>query len=1324
VRTNFQTSVGDYGSTTVNLVDHITLADNSVYSFTYEGTLGASDGAVTGRLASVTLPNGGRIGYTYPGCNNNGGMQADGVPCLMVRTTSDGAREYHHYAPNGNQFSNYVIDEQGNRSDYNFIFGTNGNPYELHRAVNQGTSPSLEERDTFYNADFNRTNALGMISQVDIAEAQNGNRLSHNATFYNPASGLQTVFQQFDYQDNTLRKTIYTYDANNNLIDQLTNDGSGNMVAHTGYGYDESAVTTTGGITQHTTAAGSRNNRTSTHQYINGSSTLNSSSAYYDTGAVQSSTSPSGTTSYGYDATQGFTTTTNLPTPSSGVALGASASYDATAAALVSATGYNAGQTVTVNQYDKLLRPLSVTAPDQGVSTYYYSPSLYDVQHTIDSRQTNDAVLYDGYGRPYRTAKWNGTVWYMTDTCYGPMGLPAYTSTTYADNNLYLSNNCSSGSHETYIYDALGRPTQVLHADGSHEDTAYLIYNGALSTKVTSTNSIGSLTRIVDTDAIGRTVIACEVSSTTQGNGESPGACNTAIGASGFKTSYAYNDAQHTTTVSQGVQTRVFQTDALGRTIYTNEPERGVTSFGYTYQGNELLVTRVRPRANQMNPNVTTTTTTRYDTLSRPTIVQYTATDTGQALQPQRLYYHDAAKDGVFGSANAKGLLTEAYLNSGDTNEASTRYSYDIMGRVSGMFECAPGWCTQLSTRAMYRGYVYDQAGNKTNESWTVGFNNGGGLDSVGLTNTYTAAGELDSMKGGLNDANLPLFPYFYKAGMHTPAGTASEQYGNGLYGNSLYDAMNRNSGKWVCTSNTPTICGGTNARNGYADAISGQQITRLIDPLGDRSFNYDDLGRLKTSSITNGPLMQSWDYDRYGNRYAQHDSNHTGYPAPAYTFNYGKNQIAMTGFSYDAAGNMLTDSFHAYTYDAEGNVVLVDGGNTAWDVYDAQNRRVSHQANGAFLRYEYNADGQLTDIWNGEEQYEHTSRYYANGRNFAYWNVGTLHFQHADYLGTVRVRTNDVGAVEGDYYSLPFGDGYSHTGTDDNAQHFALLERDGESDTQQATFRKYSSTQGRWLSPDPVNTTYNYANPQSFNRYTYAGNNPLSFIDPDGTSEGGPCDGSPCGGGSFYSGGWMQYSSHSGPGSLVDAFKSDMMSILGGFAPSELGNAQLPLYVTDNLASVMTNLAAAGFRGEDLNKGPKPNTGGCISAGIQRFFGGSASITGVVGETGGHWNFDVTLTLQSAESAASFQNLYDAGSKGFGPPARFGPGPAIHFENASGPALGVSGTYIVSGTSHIDLYNPNTGFVGVAGHSAVDYVGGHAVQLFGGNIDPSSCPF
>ena len=103
--------------------------------------------------------------------------------------------------------------------------------------------------------------------------------------------------------------------------------------------------------------------------------------------------------------------------------------------------------------------------------------------------------------------------------------------------------------------------------------------------------------------------------------------------------------------------------------------------------------------------------------------------------------------------------------------------------------------------------------------------------------------------------------------------------------------------------------------------------------------------------------------------------------------------------------------------------------------------------------------------------------------------------------IGSERMRTTANGSVEGAYASLPFGEPSTSSGTDINPSHFAELDLDGAAGLglHHATFREYSSTAGRWMSPDPYSGSYKPSNPQSFNRYRYSSNRPLSASDPLG---------------------------------------------------------------------------------------------------------------------------------------------------------------------------------------------------------------------------------
>jgi RHS repeat-associated protein len=144
----------------------------------------------------------------------------------------------------------------------------------------------------------------------------------------------------------------------------------------------------------------------------------------------------------------------------------------------------------------------------------------------------------------------------------------------------------------------------------------------------------------------------------------------------------------------------------------------------------------------------------------------------------------------------------------------------------------------------------------------------------------------------------------------------------------------------------------------------------------------------------------------------------------------------------------------------------------------------------------------------------------YAGGRHVGTYSggpPGTTYFDHGDWLGTERVRTNTSGALYEACTGLAFGDWQACSASDPSPIHFTGKERDTESGLDFFVARYYSSSLGRFLSPDefvggPVSAFSapdpappgplpyaDVSNPQSLNKYTYTFNNPLKYVDPDG---------------------------------------------------------------------------------------------------------------------------------------------------------------------------------------------------------------------------------
>lgn len=129
-----------------------------------------------------------------------------------------------------------------------------------------------------------------------------------------------------------------------------------------------------------------------------------------------------------------------------------------------------------------------------------------------------------------------------------------------------------------------------------------------------------------------------------------------------------------------------------------------------------------------------------------------------------------------------------------------------------------------------------------------------------------------------------------------------------------------------------------------------------------------------------------------------------------------------------------------------------------------------------------------------------------------------TVQWLVADHLGTPRIIIDQTGSLANvkrhDY--LPFGEelfagsggrttalGYS--GGDGVRQQFTAQERDIETGLDYFGARYYGSTQGRFISPDPMMGSASASNPQTMNRYVYVNNNPLRYIDPDGLEANDP---------------------------------------------------------------------------------------------------------------------------------------------------------------------------------------------------------------------------
>src|SRR5882762_2090275 len=117
-----------------------------------------------------------------------------------------------------------------------------------------------------------------------------------------------------------------------------------------------------------------------------------------------------------------------------------------------------------------------------------------------------------------------------------------------------------------------------------------------------------------------------------------------------------------------------------------------------------------------------------------------------------------------------------------------------------------------------------------------------------------------------------------------------------------------------------------------------------------------------------------------------------------------------------------------------------------------------------------------------------------------------SAHYYFVDQIGSANIVTNATGVMppEQDIEYHPYGEQQVYIDTSGQEYRFTGHEHDTETNDDYFGARYYSSSFGRFLTPDwsatPVPIPYAVmGNPQTLNLYAYVENNPITGTDPDG---------------------------------------------------------------------------------------------------------------------------------------------------------------------------------------------------------------------------------
>jgi RHS repeat-associated protein len=191
---------------------------------------------------------------------------------------------------------------------------------------------------------------------------------------------------------------------------------------------------------------------------------------------------------------------------------------------------------------------------------------------------------------------------------------------------------------------------------------------------------------------------------------------------------------------------------------------------------------------------------------------------------------------------------------------------------------------------------------------------------------------------------------------------------------------------------------------------------------------------------------------------------------------------------THDPNGNVTAYGADAYTWDVRGRLVkLTRTGLTVEFTYDPWGDRTSKKVNGTLTKFLLDGEDVVSEVTGtttvntlqGPTTDQPLAR---NGRYFS-----------ANELGSTTTLTDGAGAVVQSYSYSPFGKVTQSTG-ESNPFQYAGRENDGTG-LYFNRRRYYVPEWGRFLSEDPLGLE------GGLNRYTYAGNDPINWTDPSGTT-------------------------------------------------------------------------------------------------------------------------------------------------------------------------------------------------------------------------------
>ncbi|MBI4115394.1 MAG: hypothetical protein HY447_02340 [Candidatus Omnitrophica bacterium] len=727
----------------------------------------------------------------------------------------------------------------------------------------------------------------------------------------------------------------------------------------------------------------------------------------------------------------------------------------------------------TNDAYGRLAKVEEFNSGDTYSTTYEYD-ALNNLKKTTDSIQNSTFITYDSLSRKLSMTDPDMGSWsYQYDvndnlTKQTDAKGQAISFTYDALNRVTLKDLPTGEVDVSYVYDdslvsfSKGRLTKVTDASGTHEFT-YDALGRVTSDKKTVDGTAYAFTRVYDSMSRVRSLSYPDTEVVTytyngMGDVEKIDGVKSSVTTSYVK-EVNYNASGQITKITYGnnvTSDYTYNPLTLRLDKILTKKSDGVTKLqDLSYQFDSLgNVSHISDLVNSMTQDFT------YDDLNR--LIQAT----GSAYGTQTFQYD------AIGNMTKKGNLTMMYGEGAPGPHAVTR----VEGQ--GSSSSVPSFCPlPLATC----NFVYDTNGNMTKRgNDTLIYDSENRLKEAQVYEGTTATRSYTLQPGW----NLISFTYL-------PDDKSVTNVLKSLVFGTDYDQVSYwspTAGAWSHFVNDPDFNDftsfeygksyeiyykGTTAKTFSVTGKSPGASVTFTAKIGDNFIGPAVKASTSVSTVLSGWVLNT-DYSDVL-RFNASTKVFESYKSGQFTkFDPGRGYILKSlkdkSFSYGETKQVTT-----FVYDSTGSRVKKQVGSTKT----------------VYLGKDYEIEGTKTTkyIFLGDRRIVVNSKLSTQN--------STLLFIHSDHINSSNVVTDSAGNKVALYEYDPYGSTATYQGTASLKHKFTGQEEDDTTKLYYYGARYYDPQLGRFITADP--TVQHPTDPQDFNRYAYARNNPIIFTDPTG---------------------------------------------------------------------------------------------------------------------------------------------------------------------------------------------------------------------------------